>query len=232
MQFDVKFNISNQSFIPSFDKINNISDGGYDRGYAEGYDEGYKEGKNDGLESFDAMVEGQPFAAFGNALSIAERAFYGNKYITEANFPLVETVGRNAFYSCDILASVTLPAASYINNSAFEGCAALESVNLPRVTTFGGRAFLGCSKLSKVNFPSVTTIWETAFSGCATLETVILLSNTLCRLTNVSVFTGTPIANGTGFIYVPDNLVEQYKVAANWSTYASQIKPLSELEQN
>lgn len=39
---------------------------------------------------------------------------------------------------------------------------------------------------------------------------------------------GTPIANGTGYIYVPDNLVDSYKAASNWSTYASQIKPLSE----
>ena len=44
---------------------------------------------------------------------------------------------------------------------------------------------------------------------------------------NIEINSGA-IANGTGYIYVPDNLVEDYKVAANWSTYASQIKPLSE----
>jgi len=29
-------------------------------------------------------------------------------------------------------------------------------------------------------------------------------------------------------IYVPDNLVEQYKTATNWSRHADKIKPLSE----
>lgn len=43
-------------------------------------------------------------------------------------------------------------------------------------------------------------------------------------------FTGTKIASGTGYVYVPDELVEEYKVATNWSTFANQIKPLSELE--
>lgn len=31
-----------------------------------------------------------------------------------------------------------------------------------------------------------------------------------------------------GYIYVPDALVDSYKAATNWSTYASQIRPLSE----
>lgn len=39
---------------------------------------------------------------------------------------------------------------------------------------------------------------------------------------------GTPIANGTGYIYVPSALIEQYKVAENWSTYASQFRALED----
>ena len=31
------------------------------------------------------------------------------------------------------------------------------------------------------------------------------------------------------YFYVPDNLVDSYKAATNWSTYASQIRPISEL---
>jgi hypothetical protein len=50
-------------------------------------------------------------------------------------------------------------------------------------------------------------------------------------LGNVNVFSSSAIANGTGFVYVPDNLVEKYKTATNWSTYASQIKPMSELPE-
>ena len=40
---------------------------------------------------------------------------------------------------------------------------------------------------------------------------------------------GTTIENGTGYVYVPDDMVDTYKSATNWSTYASQIKGMSEL---
>lgn len=62
------------------------------------------------------------------------------------------------------------------------------------------------------------------------LVAFILRRNMLCSLGNKNSFNNTPIASGTGFIYVPDNLVEQYKAATNWSTFANQIKPISELE--
>ncbi len=48
-------------------------------------------------------------------------------------------------------------------------------------------------------------------------------------LSNSNAFANTPIAQGTGYIYVPDNLVASFKTATNWSTYASQIKGVSEL---
>lgn len=50
----------------------------------------------------------------------------------------------------------------------------------------------------------------------------------LGRSQKYKTFTNTLIASGTGFIYVPDALVESYKTATNWSTYADQILPLSE----
>lgn len=40
---------------------------------------------------------------------------------------------------------------------------------------------------------------------------------------------GTTIEKGTGYVYVPDDMVDTYKSATNWSTYASQIKGMSEL---
>lgn len=40
---------------------------------------------------------------------------------------------------------------------------------------------------------------------------------------------GTTIEKGTGYVYVPDDMVDTYKSATNWSAYASQIKGMSEL---
>ena len=50
----------------------------------------------------------------------------------------------------------------------------------------------------------------------------------MCVLADKDAFQGTLIASGNGYIYVPDELIEQYKTATNWSVYANQIKPLSE----
>lgn len=40
---------------------------------------------------------------------------------------------------------------------------------------------------------------------------------------------GTTIEKATGYVYVPDDMVDTYKSATNWSIYASQIKGMSEL---
>ena len=57
---------------------------------------------------------------------------------------------------------------------------------------------------------------------------VILSGPTVCTLETNFVFDNTPIASGTGYIYVSDNLVDTYKAATNWSAYASQIVAISE----
>lgn len=46
---------------------------------------------------------------------------------------------------------------------------------------------------------------------------------------NSNDLTGTTIAKGTGYVYVPDDMVDTYKSATNWSAYADQIKGMSEL---
>ena len=57
----------------------------------------------------------------------------------------------------------------------------------------------------------------------------------LCNERNIAINT---LANTNCFqnadkvnIYVPDNLVNSYKTATNWSTLADKIKPRSELEE-
>lgn len=39
---------------------------------------------------------------------------------------------------------------------------------------------------------------------------------------------GTAIASATGYIYVPQSLVDQYKAATNWATYANQIRAIED----
>ena len=94
------------------------------------------------------------------------------------------------------------------------------------------RMFNYCSKLPKVDLSSLYSAKITnsgqMFYYCSALTTVIIDNENVFPMTNANMFTGTPIASGTGYVYVPDDLVETYKTATNWSTYADQIKPLSE----
>ena len=80
------------------------------------------------------------------------------------------------------------------------------------------------------------------FQECYSLKTVILRNTEkVATAENSSLFASCYHILGTvnetynpeglkdGYIYVPDALVDSYKTATNWSTYADQIKPLSEL---
>ena len=115
-----------------------------------------------------------------------------------------------------------------IGTYAFYEQYSLTTVNLPVCTTIYSYAFMGCTSLIAVNLPSCTSIGEGAFSGCTSLIGVILSGPTVCTLETNFVFDNTPIASGTGYIYVPANLVDTYKAATNWSAYASQIVAISE----
>ena len=58
----------------------------------------------------------------------------------------------------------------------------------------------------------------------------LILRNTsaVCTLNLSVTFGNTPIglANGGGYIYVPSALIEDYKVATNWATYADRIRAI------
>lgn len=75
----------------------------------------------------------------------------------------------------------------------------------------------------------VGNIRTRCFYGCSSLTKFVMNVSKVFDLWSADAFNNTPIAKGTGYIYVPDNLVDSYKSATNWSTYASQIKGLSEL---
>ena len=140
-------------------------------------------------------------------------------------------LGTEVFRNYDSLKVADFPNVTSTGINIFYACYGLSTVNLPKLSAIGTNMFSYSSLLKKLDFPRVESIGTGAFSGCSRLVTLVLRkADTVCTLANVNAFTNTPIARGTGLIYVPDNLVEQYKAATNWSTYANQIKPISELE--
>ena len=160
--------------------------------------------------------------------SIGASTFYDCTNLTTVNLPSAESISGSTFHNCTNLTSIDLPNATSIAYNAFYGCKSLTSIDLPSAESIGDRAFRDCINLTTVDLPNVTTIGEYAFYGCKSLTSIILSNDNKVSLNNY-VFDDTLIASGTGYIYVPDDLVDEYKVASNWSTYSNQIKPLSEL---
>lgn len=124
----------------------------------------------------------------------------------------------------------------------FSGCTNLESIDVSSFDTsvvnrMDGM-FLGCIKLEEIDISSFTTTSRLnkslgtsgMFSNCTKLKKIIINNPNLFIMTNTDMLRNTPIANGTGYVYVPDNMVETYKAAENWSTYANQIKGISEMD--
>ena len=189
-------------------------------------------------------------ADFPAVTSIGNYAFYGCSALTSVDLPVVTSLGDSAFQYCSALTSVDLPVVTNINTSAFryctslttadfpvatvvgtyafQNCTSLTTVSLPAAISIGSYAFYGCSALTTADFPVATSISSSAFYGCSALTSLTLSKNQVATLSNTNAFTGTPIASGTGYVYVPDDLVGQYKAATVWAIYSDQILPLSQ----
>lgn len=178
--------------------------------------------------------------------------FYENNKLTSVSFPNVTSVEGYAFYKCSLLKNIDISklttAAAYAfaytapsvlnfpllisaSTYSFGYINSTCEVNMPQLTNIGNSCFRDSKGITKGDFAVASKIGPVAFYYCNNLATLILRkSDAICVLENTSAFTGTKIADGTGLIYVPDALVDTYKSATNWSNYANQIKPLSELE--
>ena len=163
-----------------------------------------------------------------SATSIGSYAFYSCSSLTTVDFPVATSIGTSAFQYCRSLTTANFPVATSLETSAFQNCNSLTTVDFPVATSIGTSAFQNCSSLTTANFPVATSIRTSAFQYCRSLKSLLLRNNKVCTLSNTNTFNSTPISSGTGYIYVPSELIEQYKTANNWSTYASRFRALED----
>lgn len=141
----------------------------------------------------------------------------------------ITTIGSEALRATQIT-GLHCENVTSVGGEGVRQCSKLVNVYLPKCTNLSGYSFGICNALERVELGAMTHIRAYDFYDCPNLKTVIINNtSSVCSLVNVSSFTSSGISSGTGYIYVPDNLVDSYKGATNWSTYASQIKGLSEL---
>lgn len=182
------------------------------------------------------QIRSEAFKACANLISvncpecqiIYSDAFSDCTSLANVSFPKCTIISDYAFDNCDSLQTTFFPKCTTIGKWAFDDCNILQSVYFPECTTIENNAFTNCASLQTVSFPKCTTIGNGVFHFCIHLQTVYLLGSSVATLSNAWVFYGTPIEASTyigrfGSIYVPTSLVNTYKAATNWATYADRI---------
>lgn len=156
---------------------------------------------------------------------------------------MASSVGSYMFQDCYKLSSVNIESAQSLGWSAFARCQALSQLSTPQVSYVGTSVFED-TRTDRLVFPlavslssyiapgngpyeiellSGATIMSGAFASNMDLFNLFLHSTSVVPIPDTNVLSGTPIASGFGNIYVPESLVESYRVADHWSAFESRI---------
>lgn len=167
-----------------------------------------------------------------NVITVAHRAFAGATKLKKVNIPNAETLGINAFGSTTVLENALLWNVVSTENQCFQS-SGIRVLIAPKLQSVGTQFCNGCSNLEIAVLDSVTTMQGgMGFYNCRALKAVIIKQADVVPPLTTNVFQASSVATGTGYVYVPESLIEQYKVATNWSSIASQIKGLNEIPQD
>ena len=165
--------------------------------------------------------------SFTKCRSIYDETFRGCKKLFFVDFPEVRQIGSACFRDTPSLTNIFFPEVLTVVINAFIG-SGVETAELPKCTTLQPSVFQNCSELKEIKISLCKTIGATAFQNCSALEKIFLDGVTTVPTLATDSLTGTPEALK---IIVPDALVDSFKVATNWSTYANKIIGLTEYEQ-
>lgn len=159
--------------------------------------------------------------------------FYGSG-LESVYIPKTLSIGEQPFRACSYLESIIVEEGHPTYDSR-ENCNAIIATSTNKiiqgcnttiipasVTSIGNSAF-NALQISYIDIPaSVTSIGWGAFADCKNLQTVILRKSTRYAINAID------FQNVPATFYVPDELLDEYKAAGVWSTFADRIKPLSE----
>lgn len=207
------------------------------------YNECVTEVKHFGLESCLSLEK----INLPNCTYLSHDVFQNCSSLQSVNLPECTFVSYYTFADCISLQSIDLPKCTFVNDSAFQNCSSLQRVNLPECSKVNYRVFQNCTSLVNISLPKCINVESYAFESCTSLSEIYLpacilingnafkdcskllkisLVGHFCSIRGGDAFVGTPIAKGTGSIYVPASLINRYKREYYWSEYASQIFPI------
>lgn len=133
----------------------------------------------------------------------------------------VTSFGGGIFQSNFSLNSVAIPnSVTSMGNNDFMNCYSLpKTIIFGNITTIGSGFCRSCYSLTKVVIPGgVTSIVSQAFDNCySIIEYDFSQLISVPTLANIDAFTG---INGICKMKIPSALIDEWKTATNWATYA------------
>lgn len=169
---------------------------------------------------------------------IGSRSFSNCTSLKSINFPeSITNIVAYAFYGCNnlVIESLNLPNLTSLGNMTFSYCYNLKKIeNLGNITTIEAsnssnvsKTFAYCSNLRVVVLPSTLTTLGTSatpFVGCTSLEDIVCYATVPPSTGSANIFSKNKLKG----IYVPDNSIDAYRSATNWSNYYDYIYPISD----
>lgn len=190
-----------------------------------------------------------------NLETLGQNAFYGVKIKKISNLgkltalPTASTSTQN-FGDKSVLEEVVLPSdISAIPTMSFNGYENLRKLNTDKITVIGGNA-LEKTAITSLFLPNIETLRNSAIQLMSHIERIFLGGNiktiepyNFWRWSGsndvyIVVTATTPPSMGgnnqpdwhKGRVYVPNELVEDYKGTSGWASFASVIYPIAQLE--
>lgn len=155
-------------------------------------------------------------------------ALLGNT-LTELDNDIVTSLRTRACQAATKLVTVNLPSVTSLGSYAFYQCSGLVTAKLPKLTSVSTQTFYSCTKLEHADCGQLGNLPAQTFNACSALTVLILRkTGSICTLSNVNAINNSPIGSGTGYVYVPASLVDSYKAASNWATFAAQIRAIED----
>ena len=159
--------------------------------------------------------------------------FIENKITNFSNEELT-AISDYGFAGKHNMQSLYIPNVVSVGGYAFEGCDAITEIHFEKHITFESEknpyfSLKGAINAVKIEFNDGFTVSISyLFYNLTNLKAVIIRGDNVSQLNNAGHFNGSSIKNGTGYIYVPAVLVDQYKAATNWVAIADQIRAIED----
>lgn len=218
MCFAFVSNLESYTFGANFDAVEEIEEGAF-----------WDFLGGDKIRDINNNVIPQTFR-FPNVETIGLSAFYTAGHM-HLYFPKATVVGDNAFSFSSII-TLNLSSMTSVGTSSQGRFSYMQNIETILWSGLTG-AVSPTTVLTSASYSSLKTLdcgYTSRFSdhmrNFTTLETVVLRNTSVVGFTSSSVYSSglfsesSPLGQGIGKIYVPENLIAGYQSAAGWSTYA------------